>query len=340
MSSPNSTWDEIDRSESYLVCCMYEEAETSSASLLKQLLKEGCNEIEIDVGEFNDMLESAGMVFVQSLNQLGRTSEILKELKMLFGSVSIIPIQVFLTGVCFQMQEGLSDVRESLEEFLSMWECVDDEHYILVSTEKDNMVGYGSPASIEVDKYLEVVEVYVVALLAVLQRDLNFAISWVEKASLPEKKRQELLRRLNSMCAYKATSLSQGNSLKEQDVDTRSAMVSDNANLRSVSDNAAKETIMRLSKQRVPGISWFRNITLRFGNAELVISSRGILLGCLILLTYYFVRRKQADLKRVLKRQALNVKKAVTDLWQLAFSYQVNPLAAVQPLPPATHGGR
>lgn len=100
------------------------------------------------------------------------------------------------------------------------------------------------------------------------------------------------------MYAYKATSLSQGNSLKEQDVDTRSAMVSDNANLRSVSDNAAKETIMRLSKQRVPGISWFRNITLRFGNAELVISSRGILLGCLILLTYYFVRRKQADLKR------------------------------------------
>lgn len=90
------------------------------------------------------------------------------------------------------MQEGLSDVRESLEEFLSMWECVDDEHYIRASTEKDldNMVGYGGPASIEVDKYLEVVEVYVVTLLAVLQRDLNFAISWVEKASLPEQKRQ------------------------------------------------------------------------------------------------------------------------------------------------------
>ena len=51
---------------------MYEEAASSSASLLKQLLKEGCNENEIDVGEFSDMLESAGMVFVQSLNQLGR----------------------------------------------------------------------------------------------------------------------------------------------------------------------------------------------------------------------------------------------------------------------------
>ncbi|KAJ6857718.1 hypothetical protein NC651_039211 [Populus alba x Populus x berolinensis] len=32
--------------------------------------------------------------------------------------------------------------------------------------------------------------------------------------------------------------------------------------------------------------------------------------------------------------------KATADLWQLAFSYQVNPLAAVQPLPTATRGGR
>jgi hypothetical protein len=32
--------------------------------------------------------------------------------------------------------------------------------------------------------------------------------------------------------------------------------------------------------------------------------------------------------------------KAIADLWQLAFSYQANPLAAVQPLPTATRGGR
>lgn len=37
---------------------------------------------------------------------------------------------------------------------------------------------------------------------------------------------------------------------------------------------------------------------------------------------------------------ALSVKKALVDLWQLAFSYQVNPLAAVQPVPTATRGSR
>ncbi|WMV37024.1 hypothetical protein MTR67_030409 [Solanum verrucosum] len=42
----------------------------------------------------------------------------------------------------------------------------------------------------------------------------------------------------------------------------------------------------------------------------------------------------------VLKRQASSTKKALVDFWQLAFSYQVNPLAAVQPLPPATRGSR
>ena len=38
-------------------------------------------------------------------------------------------------------------------------------------------------------------------------------------------------------------------------------------------------------------------------------------------------------------RHAQYMKKAVVDLWQLAFSYQVNPLAAAQPLPSSTPGG-
>lgn len=98
------------------------------------------------------------------------------------------------------MQADPSDVRESLEEFLSMWESVNEEHYILASTEKNigNMVGYGSPTLLGIDKYLEVVEVYVVTLLAVLQRDVNFAISWVEKAALPEQKRQVPVLSLSS----------------------------------------------------------------------------------------------------------------------------------------------
>lgn len=51
---------------------MYEAAVSSSVSVLTQLLKQGCNQIEIEVVEFNDMVESAAMVFVQSLKELGR----------------------------------------------------------------------------------------------------------------------------------------------------------------------------------------------------------------------------------------------------------------------------
>lgn len=111
------------------------------------------------------------------------------------------------------MLESPSDVRESLEEFLSMWECVDEKHYILASTEKNigNMVGYRSPTLLVVDKYLEVVEVYVVTLLAVLQRDVNFAMSWVEKAALPEQKRQVTVVALSS--SYNWSLLEQSNTI-------------------------------------------------------------------------------------------------------------------------------
>lgn len=39
---------------------------------------------------------------------------------------------------------------------------------------------------------------------------------------------------------------------------------------------------------------------------------------------------------RIVGRQVMAVKRALIDLWQLAFSYQVDPLATVQPLSAAT----
>ncbi|KAG4132365.1 hypothetical protein ERO13_D08G027550v2 [Gossypium hirsutum] len=61
-----------------------------------------------------------------------------------------------------------------------------------------------------------------------------------------------------------------------------------------------------------------------------------ILIGCLVLLVYYILGRKGVSLQRIVKRQALFVKKCLVYLWELAFSYQVNPLAAIQPLSAAT----
>ncbi|XP_058188471.1 protein APEM9 isoform X3 [Rhododendron vialii] len=321
-------WEEIERSESYLVSCMYEEAASTASSVLSDL----CNNKSAEVGEeapLNDMLESAGMVLVQSLKELGR--------------------------VCFQISEGsCTGSREFLEEFLGKWRFVDGRYYVLATAESNVgcVEGAGGHFVLHVDEYLEVVEAYVVTLAMVL-KDIGHAISWVEQAELPEEKRQELLRRLQSLYSPKPTGSSQGSivalpedeskphssSIKEQYTSGRSPEALKTP-YPSKGNTDTKEVILKLSQQRVSCFWWFRTVTLKFGNGQLLISNGKIVLGCLMILMYYILRRKQATVKRILRRQALSMKKALVDLWQLAFSYQVNPLAAVQPVPTATRGSR
>ncbi|KAL2533351.1 3-phosphoinositide-dependent protein kinase-1 [Abeliophyllum distichum] len=355
------TWEDIDRAESYLVCCMFDESTALASSILSRLLencdyqRKGSQFLENYENEWDDMLESAGMVFVQSMKQLQRTSEILKELKLLFGSVTAIPVQVFLTGVCFLMSEGLLTVAQGfLEEFLNNWRYVNQRYYLLSSSEANTSDIEGScyRCSIGVDKYLEVVELYVVSLLAMAIKDIDLAISWVDKAMLPEEKRQELLRRLHySMNSSKVNSSSQASmSVRQTDEYKRNSdpfgeQKQYNGCLKDFESghlagggNTTKQAILKLSRHRVPYFWWFPTINLKLGSYRLVVPSGKVLLSCLLLLMYYFMRKKQAALKRVLVRRAVSIKKSLVDLWQLAFSYQMNPLAAVQPLPAATRG--
>ncbi|XP_075672428.1 protein APEM9-like isoform X3 [Castanea sativa] len=380
IESNPSIWEEIERSESYLVCSMYSEAESLASSILKRLCNDDDKSI-VEVG-FRDMLESTGMVLVQSLKALGRTSEILNQLKLLYVSVTAIPVQVLLTGACFQISDGSSfGVREFLEEFLSKWNCVDEQYYVLVGAEAnvDCMARSERHFILGVDEYVEVVEVYAVTLLATVLQDMHLAISWVEKAALPEEKRQVyiyyvvllswnhaftlyynqlrlfldfavhvLLRKLHSLHSLKATNLSQGSSPLLADNHDGHLSSQKELNVSEVSQkalkatyppnqgNVTKQAVLKFSERGEPYFWWFRTITLKFGNARLVISNRKVMLGCLILLMFYVLRRKKAALKRTVTRQALFLKGALVDLWKLAFSYQVNPLAAVQPLAPAT----
>ncbi|CAL2246961.1 unnamed protein product [Prunus armeniaca] len=86
---------------SYLVSSLYEESASSASSILKWLSKHSEDLEAGDPFELYDMLESAGMVLVQSFKQLGSTSEILNELKLLFVSVPTIPVQLLLTGYSY-----------------------------------------------------------------------------------------------------------------------------------------------------------------------------------------------------------------------------------------------
>ncbi|KAH7527813.1 protein APEM9 [Ziziphus jujuba] len=352
-------WEQIELSESYLVCSMFEEAASLASSILKRLCcdnKGTEEEVVQDEIELYDMLESTGMVLVQSLKELGRTSEILNELKKLVSSVATIPPQVLLIGSCFQISEGSSNgVQEVLEEFLNKWSLVDERNYVLVGAvgNVDYVEGCDGRFVLEVDKYLEVVEVYVMRLLVTTLNKMDLAISWIEKAELPEDRRQDILRRLHSLHSIKSSNLSKGSSsplladnpeahssnLKPLNAfDESPKVLKDNSSING--ENIGKQAVIKLSKRMEPCIWWFRTITFKFGNARVVISNGKILLGCLTLLVYYILRRKKTSLKRFIQRQALSMKNGVVDLWQLAFSYQVNPLAAVQPPPSATRAGQ
>ncbi|KAJ9671194.1 hypothetical protein PVL29_027263 [Vitis rotundifolia] len=348
-------WEEIELSESYLVCCMFEEAATIASSVLKHV----CDNKSTDVGEDDqlyDIMESAGMVLVQSLKELGRTLEILNELRQLFGSVTAIPIQVLLAGACFEISEGSTfGVKQFLEEFLGKWRYVDEQYYVPAGREPNVVCVGGCDRSftLGIGEYLEVVDVYVVTLLGSVLNDMEHAFSWVEKAELPEEKRKELLMTLHSLYPPKAK-LSQG-SLSNSLVDDHEAHCSSSkevilpeGHLKGLKpqyppingEKDRRKTVLNLSKRMDSCFWWYRSITLKLGNTRVVISNGKITLGCLIFLAYYIFRRKRATLKRIASRQVSSMKEALTSLWQLAFSYQVNPLAALQPLPAAAPGNR
>lgn len=94
---------------------------------------------------------------------------------------------------CFQISEASTlGAREILEEFLNKWRHVDEQYYALASDEinLNFKEGCDSHFVLGVDKYIEVVELYAVMLLGTVSSDVDLAISWVEQAALPEKKRQ------------------------------------------------------------------------------------------------------------------------------------------------------
>ncbi|CAL1414054.1 unnamed protein product [Linum trigynum] len=352
----SAIWEEIDRSESYLVCSNYEEAASMASSVLKRIRENGDGSRAFEHNdELFEVMESAGMVLVQSLNELGRASNILSELKELFGYPAAVPAEVLLTGLCLQISAGsLMGVKEFLQDFLSMWSLADGRVYVLSGADSNMKVHEQCDRrkTLDVETFSAVVELYAVTLLGKHLKESNLAISWLEKAALPEEKRQVLLRRLHSMYSEKTSNRVHGSSDLPEDRDIHGSS-SNLANLSEESSKASKANYMPNGKtainQAIKDISrhrnqsvwwWFRSINLKFGNMHLAITNGKIVISCLFVLLCYLVQKRRAALNEIVKRRVLWVKKSLLDLWRLAFSYQVNPLAAVQPIPAATRPGR
>ncbi|GJN15856.1 hypothetical protein PR202_gb02800 [Eleusine coracana subsp. coracana] len=146
------------------------------------------------------MLESAGMVLVQALKELKRTSEIFVQLEETFGSVAYVPVKVFLTGATMQMAtESVSDLRPIFEEYIAKWRYTNDEVYVLNREQDSSSNGLAVISVMSTEQYFEVAELYTVTFLSIVSQEIETAISWAEKAELVEKDRQGLLKKLQAL---------------------------------------------------------------------------------------------------------------------------------------------
>ncbi|MQM07504.1 hypothetical protein Taro_040337 [Colocasia esculenta] len=354
--STAAIWQEIDLAERYLVCSMFEEAASMASSIVGRLRTCGFSE-SVEGNELVDIMESAGMVFVQSLKELKRTSELITELKELFGTVAAVPGQVFLTGACMQIAEGsTSTIRATFEEFLGEWKYVEGHSLLFLNEEEKCTTSYGIKWShLSLEKFLDIVEVYAITILGVVVNDIDLAISWTEKAELPEERRQEILRRLHSFFSAKHSSSPVVSALSQL-VDTTNKLDVSGATEKSLKDQNQKHHELDITKSErssstyrsllnhIASSFWsFHSIPLKCGNATLILPRGKIIIwSSLVFFVYYVLQRKRATLQRFAARnlQVSSLKRALIDAWQLAFSVQVNPLAAIQPVTSAPHGSR
>ncbi|XP_031476759.1 protein APEM9 isoform X3 [Nymphaea colorata] len=290
------------------------------------------------------------------------TQSILKELETLFGSIISVPVPLLLTGVCFLMSEKcLSGLQEILEEFLSSWNYVEQKScYILRTVDKQQLSFEGHIcSSLPVEKYVEVTKVYVVSLLGVVLDNYELANVQLTKADLPEEERQALLEQLQCACVRTNSNSNSLLDLEKPQSVGRSDLAVSNTNTSPCEDRCTRtiETIshdvkLEGARSPYPGLGslfkafrsfflFFRAITLKLGSAHLVIShGRVMLVGAFTFAVLYIVQKKGDTFKRFAARQISGIKNAVLDAWRLAFSMQVNPLAAIQPPLVVTHGQR
>ncbi|RLN12859.1 hypothetical protein C2845_PM09G23300 [Panicum miliaceum] len=192
-------WKQIDDAEDYLLSGLFEQAVSAALSVSKQIRTVSL-ETECDRDELLDILESAGMVLVQALKELRRTSEMFVQLKTMFGSVASVPAKVFLTGATMQMAAGSgSELRAIFEEYLAKWRYTNDEVYVLNGGQESSLNGFVATSFMSTKQYLEVAELYTVTFLCIVSQESEPAISWVEKAELTEQGRQDLLKKLYAL---------------------------------------------------------------------------------------------------------------------------------------------
>ncbi|XP_072959506.1 protein APEM9 [Typha angustifolia] len=353
--SESEIWKQIDDAECCLVHGMFEEAASLASSVIRQV-HAAPSEAVVDSIQLVEMIEVAGIMFMQSLEALGRTMQLFVELKEIYGSVPAIPVRFVLAGAMMQINGGFSsNLRAILEDYLAKWRCAEGDVYVLTESEpQTSFNGCISPSVMPTEDYLKVVELYTIQLLGMILHEPDVAIYWIERAELPEHNRQDLLRRLHKLRSAAKPSTTAGEGRKQ--VTERSLPAS--AAPLTVDDYPQTSEPHYLSNQNTlkgshlksiqsvtgrvdPCFWWFRTVRIKFGKLQLIVpSGKMMLLFSLIFSTLYILRNRTVLLKRVAVRQVSYLLRVLLDAWRLAFSVQMNPLAAVQQLPSAPRGSR
>ncbi|GJM97515.1 hypothetical protein PR202_ga14447 [Eleusine coracana subsp. coracana] len=313
-SQESGLWKQIDDAEYYLVSGSFEQAVSTTLSISDQIRRAALENV-CDHVELLEMLESAGMVLVQALKELKRTSDIFVQLKETFASVASIPIKIFITGATMQMAAGsVSDLRSIFEEYLAKWRYTKDEVYVLNREQESSSNGLVVTSFMSSEQYFEVAELYTVTFLSIVSQEIGTAISWAEKAELAEQDRQSLLQKLQVLqsAANKKSSAVKG----VKQTAERTLSTSMNGSTPSVNEDApstvrlyselkkdsvksTKPSIQRIANQFDPLFWWYHSVRLKFGKIHIVLpSGKLMLLFSLLFSTMYVVRRKTAGLKR------------------------------------------
>lgn len=350
-------WKQIDDAEHYLVSGLFEQAVSTALSVSSQV-HSAAMENSCDHDELLEMLELAGMVLVQALKELKRTSEMFIQLKTIYGSVASIPLKIFITGATMHMAGGSgSDLRPIFDEYLAKWRYTDDQVYVLDEGKNSSSNGLVVTSVMSPEQYFEVAELYTVTFLSVVSHETATAISWTEKAELTEQDRQDLLRKLHALqsaankkstnqgaklseSAERNLSTSQNGSISPAHEDaTKSSAPTHNGNiqgLRKALPKSIQPSFQRVTNQFDPLFWWFHSFRIKFGKVHVVLPSGKVMfLFSLLFSTLYILRRKGAALKRTAFQQISSLRRGFLDALQLAFSTQINPLAAVQQVPQA-----
>lgn len=346
--SESQIWNQIDEAERYLVRGVFDEAASLASSAIQTIRN---SEFERPIGdtELADMMNSAGMVIVQSYKELGRTKQVFVKLNEIYGSIWAIPVQVFLTGASLQVAEGFGfELKQKMEEYLSKWEyMIDAGVYVLREDETEK----SSSNPLENDHirryflsctfYLEVAELYTVKLLGMFLHRTDLAISWAEAANLPQDGHQALLRRLHSLQAMQKQQAAQraapgltlplSNDDSHETGNEKSAVSKGDKERQDFSWKLIQQSIQRGNDRLNPFCWWFRSMKIKIGRLQFVIPSGKLMLFFSLFFSMSFLLRKRGGVFKSLATKQMNsLKQAAFDALKLAFSVQMNPLAAVQ----------